>query len=94
MIYGEPLARMGGAAGKGTQEQIDALGLFFESVGLAFQIIDDVLNIRGFQKDLKSRGEDIVHGKVTLPVAKAMGRLTLEQRQWLWRTLQCGFDVP
>jgi geranylgeranyl pyrophosphate synthase/predicted secreted hydrolase len=81
------LARMGGVAGKGTQEQIDALGYFFESVGLAFQIIDDVLNLRGFQRNLKSKGEDIKHGKVTMPVVKAMTRLELKDRRWLWDTV-------
>jgi geranylgeranyl pyrophosphate synthase len=78
------LARMGGIAGAGSEVQIEALGRFFESVGLAFQIIDDVLNLRGFEGDLKTRGEDIRQGKVTLPVAKAMGRLSEEQRRSLW----------
>lgn len=82
------LARMGGVAGKGTDEQVEAVGFYFESVGLAFQIIDDVLNLRGFQKDLKSKGEDIMHGKITLPVAKAMSVLPQDKRTWLWETLQ------
>jgi geranylgeranyl pyrophosphate synthase/predicted secreted hydrolase len=82
------LSRMGAVAGGGTEEQIEGLGHFFESVGLAFQIIDDVLNLRGFKGDLKSRGEDIMHGKVTLPVAKAMARLPREERAWLWETIR------
>jgi geranylgeranyl pyrophosphate synthase/predicted secreted hydrolase len=81
------LARMGGVAGGGTEEQIEGLGNFFESIGLAFQIIDDVLNLKGFKGDLKSRGEDISHGKVTMPVAKALGLLPLEERRWLWQTV-------
>ena len=82
------LARMGGVAGGGSEAQIEGIGRFFESVGLAFQIVDDVLNLRGFKGDLKSRGEDIAHGKVTLPVAKAMMRLPEAQRQWLWQTVE------
>ncbi len=82
------LARMGAIAGNGTEAQIDGVGNFFESIGLAFQIIDDVLNLRGFKGDLKSRGEDIAHGKVTLPVAKAIGALPLADRRWLWQTVQ------
>src|SRR6185295_4495098 len=39
------LARMGAVAGGGTDAQIDAVGGFFEALGLAFQIIDDVLNL-------------------------------------------------
>ena len=82
------LARMGAVAGNGTDEQIAAVGEFFEAVGLAFQIMDDVLNLRGFKGNLKQRGEDIMNGVVTLPVAIAMGRLPLERREWLWKTLQ------
>ena len=79
------LARMGAVVGGGTEAQIEGVGLFFESVGLAFQIIDDVLNLRGFKGDLKARGEDIAHGKVTLPVAKAMARLEHADRAWVWQ---------
>lgn len=82
------LARMGAVAGGGTDAQVDALGEFFEALGLAFQILDDVLNLRGFKGDLKSRGEDIVNGTITLPIAKAMGRLDHKQREWLWTVLQ------
>ena len=77
------LARMGAVAGGGTDAQIDAVGRFFEALGLAFQIIDDVLNLRGFKNDLKSRGEDITNGSITLPVAKAMARLDAAGRRQL-----------
>ena len=82
------LARMGAVAGGGTDAQVEAVGNFFESLGLAFQIVDDVLNLRGFKGDLKARAEDISNGTVTLPVAKAMGRLDEGGRRWLWSTLQ------
>lgn len=81
------LARIGGVCGGGSEEQIEGVGLFFEALGLAFQIIDDVLNLRGFKGELKERAEDIVQGKVTLPVAKALGRLPLAERKWLYETL-------
>ncbi|MBP6632051.1 MAG: polyprenyl synthetase family protein [Kofleriaceae bacterium] len=82
------LARMGAVAGGGTDAQVAAVGEFFEALGLAFQIVDDVLNLRGFKGDLKQRGEDIRNGTVTLPVAVAMGRLDRDRRAWLWSTLQ------
>jgi geranylgeranyl pyrophosphate synthase len=82
------LAQMGAVAGGGSDEQIAALGRFFEHLGIAFQIIDDVLNLRGFKGNLKALGEDIALGKVTLPVAKAIPRLALRDREWLWNTLQ------
>jgi geranylgeranyl pyrophosphate synthase len=82
------LARMGAIAGGGSEAQIEGLGRFFEDLGLAFQIIDDVLNLRGFKGNLKSKAEDINQGKITLPVAKAMSRLGPRERQWLWETLR------
>ncbi len=82
------LARMGGLIGDGTEEQIEALGQYFESLGLAFQIIDDVLNLRGFKSDLKSRGEDLAHGKITMPTVKAMATLPQDKRLWLWETIR------
>ena len=78
------LARMGAVAGEGTDEQEEGVGLFFEAVGLAFQIIDDVLNLRGFERDLKDKGEDLSQGKITLPVAKALGKLDPAPRAALW----------
>lgn len=82
------LARMAVLLGGGTEEQSQAVGELFESYGLAFQIIDDVLNLRGFQEDRKNQGEDITRGKITAPVAKAMGRLSLPERQRLWSIIR------
>lgn len=82
------LARMGAIAGGGNDSQVDGLGRFFEDVGLAFQIVDDVLNLRGFKGNLKTKAEDVQQGKITLPVAKAMSRLNASDRQWLYETLR------
>jgi len=83
---------MGAIYGGGSEEEIDAIGDFFEATGLAFQIIDDVLNLRGLVKPgekmsqaLKVVGEDITEGKVTAPIAKAMSLLkTKKERQEIW----------
>ncbi len=80
-------ARAGALLGGGTDAQVEAVGRFFEAVGLAFQIIDDVLNVSGFERDLKERGEDVKCGKITLPVVKAFELLEPEQRSWLYDTL-------
>eukprot|EP00475_Leptophrys_vorax_P042405 TRINITY_DN79990_c0_g1_i1.p1 TRINITY_DN79990_c0_g1~~TRINITY_DN79990_c0_g1_i1.p1 ORF type:complete len:761 (-),score=240.03 TRINITY_DN79990_c0_g1_i1:92-2374(-) len=82
-------AKMGATAGNGTPEQIEKLGRFFEALGTAFQIFDDVLNLRGFEGNLKDRGEDLAQGKVTFPVAKAMTYLkTADDRMWLWESIK------
>lgn len=88
------LARMGAVVGGGTEAQIDAVGRYFDALGLAFQIVDDVLNLRGFEGDLKQKGEDISQGKVTLPVARALGRLDKAQRTALWRDVSSRPQDP
>ena len=82
------IARMAALIGGGSEEQAEGLGRLFEAFGLAFQVIDDVLNLRGFDENRKNRGEDITAGKITAPVAKAMGLLDLEDRRRLWTILQ------
>ena len=88
------LAMLGATIGGGTNEQIEAVGHFFESIGLAFQIVDDTLNLRGFKNNLKSKGEDITAGKVTIPIAKAMSRLPLDERLGLWKTVSSKPNDP
>lgn len=78
------LAQLGAVLADGLTGQVTALCQFMESLGLAFQIIDDVLNLRGFKDNLKNRGEDITAGKITLPVAKAMALLGWPARRDLW----------
>jgi geranylgeranyl pyrophosphate synthase len=88
------LARIGAVLGGGTAAQIDALGEFFEALGLAFQIMDDVLNLRGFENDLKEKGEDVRQGKVTLPIVIGLGSAPPELRRWLWQTLEQKPEAP
>ena len=88
------LARIGAIAGGGTDEQIECLGRFFEDVGLAFQIVDDVLNLRGFKGEWKSTGEDVMQGKITLPIARGMVKLNASGRKWLYETLRSKPQDP
>ncbi len=77
------MARMGAIIGGGSGPQVDALGTYFERIGTAFQVVDDVLNLRGFKGNRKTVGEDIMAGKITMPVAKALGRLGRDERKSL-----------
>jgi geranylgeranyl pyrophosphate synthase/predicted secreted hydrolase len=81
------MARVGALLGGGSDAQVEGLGAFFEAVGLAFQIIDDVLDLRGFEQGLKERGEDIRNGKLTLPVAAALEALPRRAAQRLWSSI-------
>jgi len=53
----------------------DALGGFGERIGLAFQILDDVLDVSGPpERTGKPRGADLLDGTVTLPLILARER--------------------
>jgi geranylgeranyl pyrophosphate synthase len=53
----------------------DALGVFARRIGLAFQILDDVLDVSGpVERTGKSRGTDLLDGTVTLPLILARER--------------------
>jgi len=56
----------GAITGGGKKEEIEALRTYGDSIGLAFQIIDDVLDVVGDQEKLgKNVGSDIEKGKTT-----------------------------
>jgi geranylgeranyl pyrophosphate synthase len=51
---------------------VDALGAFGAEIGLAFQLLDDVLDISGPpERTGKARGTDLLDGTVTLPLLAA-----------------------
>merc|ERR1719327_2045417 len=78
-------ARTGAVLGRATSEQEAALGDYFLAMGLAFQIIDDVINLQGFGKSLKTKAEDLIEGKITAPVIRCLMHLKErpERRAWL-----------
>jgi geranylgeranyl pyrophosphate synthase len=61
-------AEMGAVIGGATEMEIQQLRGFGSDIGMAFQIIDDVLDLRGESSDLgKPAGNDLRQGVVTLP---------------------------
>lgn len=60
--------RIGAILSNAPQDLLDRLSLFGEKIGLAFQIIDDILDIEGDEKLLgKSVGSDTNNKKATYP---------------------------
>ncbi len=56
----------GGITGGGSEEEVEALKRYGDHIGLAFQIVDDVLDVVGDQEKLgKNVGSDIEKRKVT-----------------------------
>jgi len=65
--------KAGMASGGGTQQQIDLLGEFGYDLGLAFQIVDDILDFTGNEDILgKPAGSDLRQGIITLPLIYAV----------------------
>ncbi len=67
-------AKMGAILGSGSKEQVDVLGVFAQSLGVAFQIQDDILNLEGSVG--KSVGDDITEGKLSLPMLRTLSTAT------------------
>ncbi len=68
--------KLGALFGGGSAAQIEALGKFAESIGIAFQIQDDILNLVGEKfGELKGVGEDVHEGKRSLLVIHALEKL-------------------
>ena len=60
--------RMGAIYASGSEEQLDALTRFGEHIGLAFQIVDDVLDVEQSSEALgKTAGKDAQQHKITFP---------------------------
>lgn len=60
--------RLGGMSANATPEQLAALGDFGYSLGLAFQVIDDILDVTQTTKSLgKTAGKDVAANKSTYP---------------------------
>jgi geranylgeranyl pyrophosphate synthase len=66
-------ANLGGLLGRGDPAVVDALALYGETLGVAYQIIDDVLDLIGDQRGMgKPHGNDLKNGNYTLPVIYAL----------------------
>jgi len=60
--------RMGGICAASNPAQLDALSAYGEHVGLAFQIVDDILDVEESTEALgKTAGKDAAQGKITFP---------------------------
>ncbi len=66
-------ARLGAIVANAGAEQEKAMAEYGLNLGLAFQLIDDVLDYSGdIEKTGKNVGDDLAQGKVTLPLIRAM----------------------
>ncbi|MBI2141088.1 polyprenyl synthetase family protein [Candidatus Woesearchaeota archaeon] len=80
-------AKLGALLGSGSEKQMEALGKFGETVGVVFQIQDDILNISEHESIGKKLGDDIKEGKRTLLVIHALNAAGEAQKTRLFEIL-------
>ncbi|MEM1543979.1 MAG: polyprenyl synthetase family protein [Candidatus Bathyarchaeia archaeon] len=82
-------AKMAAALAGANDDVIEKMGRFAESLGIAFQIQDDILDIVGeeFAKGKGGIGMDITEGKLTLMVIYTLQRASQDDRNELLRIL-------
>jgi len=74
--------RMGGILGNATREQEDRLAQYGRDLGMAFQIVDDVLDLTASESVLgKPVASDLREGKVTMAVIHALERCTPAEKR-------------
>jgi len=66
-----------------TDEQATTLARFGMELGIAFQLVDDILDIIGDTRMGKPRGADVHEGKMTLPLIHALTLLHGNERRRL-----------
>ncbi len=88
--------RMGAIYAGATERQLNALSRFGEHVGLAFQIVDDILDVEQTSDQLgKTAGKDAEQHKITFPVVYGLAeshRMAEQQRRLAHRALEMFGD--
>jgi octaprenyl-diphosphate synthase len=75
----------------GTPAQVKALFDYGDALGIAFQIVDDLLDYGGSAAVIgKNTGDDFRERKLTLPVIKAVAKASPEDRAFWVRVIEKG----
>ena len=82
-------SRIGAVVAERPAAEEEALERFGRNLGIAFQLIDDMLDFSARQSELgKFVGNDFREGKITLPILIAFARGSAEERAFWQRTLE------
>ncbi len=82
---------VGGVIAGADQARTRALFDYGDALGIAFQIVDDLLDYGGAADTLgKNTGDDFRERKLTLPVIKAVAKATASEREFWTRTIKKG----
>src|SRR4051812_27302886 len=81
--------RLGGILGKAAPQQEEALAEYGRNLGMAFQLVDDVLDLTASEEVLgKPVASDLREGKATYAVIHALECCTPEERRTIQRVLE------
>ncbi len=76
--------KVGAILGGAKEELVENLSYYGYHLGLAFQLVDDLLDYKGTTEELGKRvGKDFGEGKVTLPLIFALKNAKEEEREFL-----------
>lgn len=82
-------SQIGAVVAERPAEEEEALDSFGMNLGVAFQLVDDVLDYSAKQAELgKTIGDDFREGKVTLPIILAWAQGTEDERDFWRRTVE------
>ena len=90
----EACSKIGALSAGATDEEIAAAAKFGQNIGMIFQIRDDIFDYFDSKEIGKPTGNDMVEGKLTLPVIYALNNSHLESMQTLARKVKAGTVNP
>ncbi len=86
--------QVGGVISNATDAQCDALYAYGDALGVAFQIVDDLLDVVGDAKSIgKNVGDDFRERKLTLPLIKTIAAADDHEMVFWKRTIEKGDQV-
>jgi octaprenyl-diphosphate synthase len=87
----EAAARIGAILGVQSETVEAALASYGRHLGIAFQLIDDVLDYSASPVDTgKNLGDDLAEGKPTLPLLRAMNKGTPDEAELIRKAIENG----
>ncbi|MBZ4690099.1 MAG: Trans-hexaprenyltranstransferase [Cereibacter sp.] len=82
---------VGGVIAGASEAEVEALHAYGDALGIAFQIVDDLLDYGGTADAIgKNTGDDFRERKLTLPVIKAVAKADAEERAFWVRVIEKG----
>ena len=90
----EACAKIGAISAGANDEEVAAAAKFGQNIGMIFQIRDDIFDYFDSKEIGKPTGNDMVEGKLTLPVIYALNNSHLESMHTLARKVKAGTVNP